>query len=275
MSTDRALIFIHIPKTAGSTLRPIMDRHFPRHTIHKLDVLPRDLHAFRKLPEEVRARARLIQGHFPFGLGSHLPVPVDYLTMLREPTERIMSMYYWILGNQTHALNKLVHCMSLDDFASSGFEIATNHQTRLISGLLPDADKGALEKAKHHLGSGTITFGLNERFDESLLFFQRHFNWKRIFYSRRNVTKDRPLRTAVPRSTIALIEKHNLLDLELYEFAKNLFDQNLQERLPNRDVHVRRFQKRNRVWARFDSLQSALRRSIPAPVRSAVRSVMK
>lgn len=274
MPNDRGLIFIHIPKTAGSTLRPIMDRHYPRPSICKLDFLPRDLDAFLRLPEQTRSQIRVLQGHFPFGLHEQLSVPADYLTILRDPVERIISMYYWILGNQEHVLNQLVQSMSLKDFADSGFDIATNHQTSLISGLTANKDDRALAVARKHLQDEITAFGLNERFDESLLLFRKRFGWKQVFYSRRNVTKRRPRSSEVAASVLEVIQKHNSLDLELYQFARQAFDETIRALGPSFQDEVRRFQRINRIWASFDKGRHALRRSLPAPVKAKLKKAL-
>jgi hypothetical protein len=275
MQNDRGLIFIHIPKTAGSTLRPIMDRHYPRPVICKLDFLPRDLDAFLRLPEQARSRIRVMQGHFPFGLHKHLSVPADYLTILRDPVNRIISMYYWIHGNQEHVLNTLVRSMSLRDFADSGFEITANHQTSLISGLTANSVDDALAVAKKHLQGEITAFGLNERFDESLLLFKKRLGWKHVFYSRRNVTKSRPRRSEVPDAVLDLIQKHNSLDLELYEFARRAFDETIRALGPSFQVEVRRFQRINNIWAQFDKGRHALRRSLPGPVKAGLKKALR
>jgi hypothetical protein len=273
MSNDRTLIFIHIPKTAGSTLRPIMDRHYSRHSIRKLDFLPRDLNALLQLSDQQRSAIRVLQGHFPYGLHEHLSVPADYLTMLREPVNRIISMYYWICGNEDHLLNRLVRSMSLDDFAGSGFEITTNHQTSLISGLKSD-NAEALGVAKDHLQNKIAAFGLNERFDESLLLFKKRLGWKHVFYSRRNVTRSRPSSAELPASTLDVIAKHNSLDRELYEFARQSFDESVRALGPDFTDEVRRFRRLNSIWARFDQGRHALRRSLPMPVRARIKKVL-
>jgi hypothetical protein len=275
MQNDRGLIFIHIPKTAGSTLRPIMDRHYPRPVIYKLDFLPLDLDAFLRLPEQPRSRIRVLQGHFPFGLHEHLSVPADYLTLLRDPVNRIISMYYWIHGNEDHVLNTLVRSMSLKDFADSGFEITANHQTSLISGLPANHDNQALAVAKNNLQCEITAFGLNERFDESLLLFKQRLGWKHVFYSRRNVTKGRPRRSEVPASVLDIIRKHNSLDLELYEFASQTFDETIRALGPSFQAEVRRFQRINNIWARFDKGRHVLRRSLPAPVKALLKKALR
>jgi hypothetical protein len=274
MSTDRGVIFIHIPKTAGSTLRPIMDRHYPRHVIRKLDFLPGDLDAFLNLPEQTRSQIRLLQGHFPFGLHENLAVPVDYLTILRDPIDRIISMYYWIHGNQEHVLNKLVRSMSLKDFADSGFDITTNHQTSLISGLIANPENNALEIARNHLESEIIAFGLNERFDESLLLFKKRLGWTHVFYSRRNVTRSRPGRSEVPASVLEIIQRHNSLDLDLYEFARQKFDGTIRTLGPAFEDEVRRFQSLNAIWARVDKCRTVLRRSLPPQLKAGLKKAL-
>ena len=248
-----------------------MDRNYPRSMISKLDFLPRDLDAFLRLPEQARSRIRVLQGHFPFGLHEHLSVPADYLTILRDPVNRIISMYYWIHGNQQHVLNKLVRSMSLRDFADSGFEITVNHQTSLISGLTASSDTHALTVARKHLQREITAFGLNERFDESLLLFKKRLGWKHVFYSRRNVTKIRPRSDEVPTSVLDVIKKHNSLDLELYEFARQTFDETIRALGPSFQDEVRRFQRINSIWARFDKGRHALRRSLPAPVKARLK----
>jgi hypothetical protein len=275
MQNDRGLIFIHIPKTAGSTLRPIMDRNYQRENICKLDFLPRDLDRFLRLPEEARSRIRVLQGHFPFGLHKHLSVPADYLTLLRDPVDRIISMYYWIHGNQEHVLNKLVRSMSLEDFADSGFEITANHQTSLLSGLTASADHDALAVARKHLQHEITAFGLNERFDESLLLFKKRLGWKHVFYSRRNVTRGRPPSSDVPDSVLDIIKKHNLLDLELYDFARRTFDCAISALGPSFRDEVRRFQRINELWSRFDKGRHALRRRLPAPVKAGLKKALR
>jgi Sulfotransferase family len=275
MQVDRGLIFIHIPKTAGSTLRPIMDRNYPRRAIYKLDFLPRDLDAFLKLPEEPRSRVRLLQGHFPFGLHEHLSVPCDYVTVLRDPVNRLISMYYWIHGNEDHVLNTLVRSMSLKDFAASGFEITANHQTSLISGRPANTDPQALSVAKKNLQREIAVFGLNERFDESLLLFKRRLGWKHVFYSRRNVTKSRPHSSEVPAAVLDVIQKHNSLDLELYEFARKNFDETIRALGTSFQSEVEHFQRLNNIWRRFDQGRHLLRRSVPAPVKTRLKKVLR
>ena len=73
------IIFLHIGKTAGSTLRPVLKRQFPRSEAITIRARrrPREetLTDFAQLPEADRMRPRLIMGHTVFGLHESVPRP--------------------------------------------------------------------------------------------------------------------------------------------------------------------------------------------------------
>lgn len=70
------LIFIHIPKAAGTTFYQVLNRQYkPQHILlieHGL-AKQRSVNAFRQLPEDRKSRLRCIRGHMPFGLHQWLP----------------------------------------------------------------------------------------------------------------------------------------------------------------------------------------------------------
>ena len=85
----KSLYFLHIPKTAGTTLISIIDDHFNLDSIlHEQvwnEILP-------KIPETF-SQFRLIRGHFGYGLHRVLTKKPLFLTMLREPVDRVLSFY--------------------------------------------------------------------------------------------------------------------------------------------------------------------------------------
>src|SRR4051812_5972736 len=101
MNRPAHLIFLHIPKTAGSTLTTIMHRQYSADEIY-------DIYEVRKspqlmaLPEEQRAKIKLLKGHIPFGLHAFLPNgKAEYFTILREPVDRVLSHYYHFARQRT------------------------------------------------------------------------------------------------------------------------------------------------------------------------------
>jgi hypothetical protein len=65
--------------------------------------------------------------------------------------------------------------------------------------------------------------GLFERFDESLALMKLRFGWKLQRYSSFNVTRARPKKRDLPRSTLDLIAEKNRFDVALYDFAAKVF----------------------------------------------------
>src|SRR5256714_9537299 len=83
----KALLFLHIPKAAGTTLHSIIERQFApaqTFTISGADS-PQGIKEFTGLPAERREQIRLLKGPMPYGLHEYLSVPATHITMLRDP----------------------------------------------------------------------------------------------------------------------------------------------------------------------------------------------
>ncbi|HEX8474147.1 MAG TPA: sulfotransferase family 2 domain-containing protein [Pyrinomonadaceae bacterium] len=275
MENKRVLIYLHIPKTGGLTLRSIIERNFPSDSIHHIDGSPGSKERFIELPEATRRRINVLRGHMPFGLHAHLYGRADYLTMLRHPVERIISLYYYILATPNNNFHAEVagRRMSLADFVESRISQAKNHQTRMISGLENRFDDAALEVAKANLRTHFTAVGLNEKFDESLILFKRLLGWNNIFYVKRNVTKKRPRLRDVPDATVKLIEKQNALDTELYEFAAQRFRELVAQQDDSFHDELLAFRRSNKLYGGFRRGYEAASRALPASVKTAIKKI--
>ena len=52
------------------------------------------------LPLEQRARFRLVMGHFQYGIHEFLPQEYTYVTIVRDPVERVISHYNYLRQTQ-------------------------------------------------------------------------------------------------------------------------------------------------------------------------------
>ena len=171
--THQAAIFVHIPKTAGTTLARIIDRHYPTETRLLLERHHEGIAEFRALPEAHRAELRLVRGHIPYGLHADLPQPTTYFTMLREPIDRIVSYYYFVQREQRHYLYDYANTpgMTLKRYVEDRVSLQMdNMQTRLLSGVWTEpgygeCDETTLLQAKRNLEQHFCVVGLTERFD--------------------------------------------------------------------------------------------------------------
>ncbi len=114
MKNKEPLIHLHMPKTAGTTLKYIIGKnidHSSNFHVYKAD--PERDAMLKKLSQK---NVACIQGHFPFGVHHYFPTPSTYITMLREPAEQIISEYYFIRSIHTHVQHEKVINMSLDEY---------------------------------------------------------------------------------------------------------------------------------------------------------------
>jgi hypothetical protein len=235
-----AVIFLHIPKSAGSTLNEIIWRQYSsRHTFSIYE--SGKFHELNQLPEVRKQEIKLINGHVEFGIHQFLPQPSTYITLLRDPIERAISHYYYVLRTPKHHLYKIVTSkeMGLEEYIKSGItKELDNGQTRLLAG--PQFNSGVdvefghctselLEQAKRNLSTYFKVVGLTEEFDRTLLLLKRTFGWKDIFYLARNVSQKRPSRQEIPAAALRAIEAQHQFDLELYHAAAAAFRQQIAE----------------------------------------------
>ena len=171
------------------------------------------------------AAARLaVTGHLHYGVHRHMPQECDYITMLREPVARVVSMYRFILGNPRNWLHDEVvgSGMGLEEFVRRAADPSVdNEQTRLIAGVGPGEmmARGAdgrlrapekpqvavtendLARAKQNLDRFLVV-GLTERFDESFILIRRALGWRVPMYETHNIsTAELPAHRLRRRST--------------------------------------------------------------------------
>lgn len=275
MHENPLLIHLHIPKTAGVTLRQIVDRQYPPNAILTLQTPETEhwpeLHALRIDQEQT---VSLIRGHFSYGIHTLLQRPVRYFTLLRDPVERIISLYYYGLEGRSKWIHERIRQdnMTLADFAAGDFPQTNNHQTRLISGD-PEGGPESLSRAMENLECHFDVVGVSERFDETLLLLRKLLGWKNVHYYRRNVTRNRPDRSAVDNSVIRNIEQRNELDLQLYAFARSLLEGALV-REGITDQMLRQFRRTNRFYEGVGALLDLGSRLLPGRVKDGLKTVV-
>jgi hypothetical protein len=203
-----AIVFLHIVKTAGTTLHRIIERHYRGEEDYFIRE-PNHLFAdFLELTIEEKARLRMIRGHMIFGIHEHLPQPATYFTLLRDPVARTISYYHHIRRSPDHHAHEAIVSRDLNpkEAIESGVDLLlTNGQTRVLAGgkwhneCTPDALGAAIHNLQEHFS----VVGLVERFDETLLLLRRAFGWQNLFYVPQNVGQRRPRREELPPEVLS------------------------------------------------------------------------
>ena len=226
--SEEAVIFLHLPKTAGTTLNRLIEWEYPLLEMYSIDPVFFYWSAahLRKLSPDRLKRTRMFKGHMTFGLHEFLPRPATYITVLRDPVDRVISAYYFMRSYKLHPLYWKLRSgnWTLEDFVRRSQR--DNVQSKIIAGSAYEkpCTREIAEKAKHNLRQHFGVVGLSERFEESLALMKLRFGWKLSSYSSFNVTRSRPKKHDLPESTLELIYQKNALDMELYECGKEIFE---------------------------------------------------
>ena len=89
-SVPERVVFVHIPKTGGTSLHAMLKGLFSDDEIH-----PERLNNFRDLDAESFTKYRLFSAHMDARTLPAIPDPKFTVTVLREPKARILSLYYF------------------------------------------------------------------------------------------------------------------------------------------------------------------------------------
>lgn len=214
-----------MPKTAGTTFKSILSKNYSDEEI--LDVYE----SFQN-HKEVVERLKNIQlddvewlnCHLSFGIHKYVEIPSTYITFLRDPVDRIISEYFFILRHANHHLHNKVKKMNLLEF--QGEQVNMNKQCKIISGKPLEE---ALEENEHKNASKIIKehfafVGITELFTESVYLMKKKFNWDTITYSRKNVTQNR---NEISDECIQAIRENNQIDITLYNAEKEELEKQL------------------------------------------------
>lgn len=266
---EPSLIFLHIPKTAGTTLHRILERQYEASTIFTIGNYE-NIDDFKQIPESQKEKIRLLKGHMYFGLHESFPQQSTYITIMRDPIERVISHYYYILSEPSNQLHQEVisQNISLKDFLSSGIcQEIDNGQTRLLSTLgassgYSKCSSEMLESAKNNIQEHFTVVGLTEKFDATLILMQTKLRWKIPVYFKQNTTKTRPSKKDISRDTLRLIESYNELDIELYKYVQNIFEEQLNQQVPLLKIELGRLRLINRVNQSKSKIHTSYRANV-------------
>lgn len=89
MQKFNKIVFIHIPKTAGSSLRNAIESSYTSKLIAPYENI-------FNLEKAVHLDYKLFRGHFGYQDAQIIPGAKEFITVLRDPVERVISLYnYW------------------------------------------------------------------------------------------------------------------------------------------------------------------------------------
>jgi hypothetical protein len=268
---EESVIFLHLPKTAGTTLNRLIEWEYPLTEMYSVDpVLFEWSYArLRNLPPKRLGRTRIFKGHMLFGLHEVLPQPATYITVLRNPVDRVLSAFYFMRGYKLHPLYWKLRRKkwTLEEYVER--TTRDNVQCKIIANAAyhEPCTQEILDRALEHLDRYFSVVGLSERFEESLALMKLRFGWQLKSYSAFNVTRSRPKRQDLPQASLDLIAERNRFDVALYKHATKLFEEAVkkQEAEVSRisaDLKAARARTQGSLEATLFSLRASARKAI-------------
>ncbi len=268
-ANSKPLLFIHIPKTAGTSFLVMLQNLFGDHRVLRLAM--EDPHLAQRL-DSLSAGGlgdySCVNGHFAAHIFAAAFERYEPFTLLRNPVQRVLSLYRFLRRHPAEVLaaQGLRPDFSFDDFIDARhpqlFEQIHNGMTRMLSGIQAASDPqaalfwtlddqpAALEGALATLQR--IEFGLVEQFEATHALLRERWG---IPYAlapmRLNTTGTGEAEADVGR--IRRIVERNQLDIALYEAATALFA--LRSRVASRPAAA---QRDDAVWQPLPNARTAL-----------------
>jgi len=212
---NKTLVYVHIPKCGGVTLRRIFDdvygADFARcdnPDFFTMDVSPYRAfathHAYPAIRQVFGDRAMLI-------------------SITRDPLENFISLYNYVTTYKTHRLHEETKHMGVSEFFDyaqtipPGWNLFGNHQCRMICG------ENDFETAKQKIDGEYALVGPLEYFDLFLVRLGAMMGWQVDKYIRHNISEKRISIAEVPPDLVQRVYRHNEHDMRLHHYVREQF----------------------------------------------------
>ena len=258
---DGPFLFVHVPKTAGSSLYSVFRTILKPTELLKLHPNVETLARIDALPMRQAVRLRVLYGHVDVHLARRIVPLWQCVTLLRDPVDRIVSYYAFAKHMNSGVNTELARRTSIMQWIDAlRLPETDNGMVRRFAGALPEAGIGGcttqmLERAKANLAQFAAV-GLTNRFDEFYALLASRLGLPMRTYVTEKVNAQRPRSDQLPAETLAELEHRNRLDRELYRFGETLFRQQLSR--TDLEMDIESF--RNRCGDRSMRIRDAARR---------------
>lgn len=222
-------IFIHIPKTGGTSFDAIVTSlvDFKQKSAQRLavkDYFPPVLLKqgwIGAWPKESKVSAHYISGHFPFGAHQLVEGKSDYLVLIANPLKRELS-------NLNHHLERALveKPKSIIEFTAEQ-KLLDSPQTRILAGVAGCAatqcTNEIYDQALFNLENEVLLVGILDFFDEFVSAVLGLYDWPAVAYVPQRVARNKAILELNAEEQEFLKQYHHF-DFKLYSEAARIWE---------------------------------------------------
>lgn len=169
---------MHSPRSGGTTLRSILRYQYGSKSLHSFrnGFTSDGIKSYFELSNSKQKQIKCFRGHITFGLHEYVPKNCTYITIIRDPIQRILSLFGYISGIRGNHLSKPEAHSKLENFLNEGHAgYVKNDQVRRIAGKTREQviDFDDLETAKTNVSNHFKVVGITEYFDQTILLMKK------------------------------------------------------------------------------------------------------
>ncbi len=232
----RSIVFNHIPKTGGTTLRIILNRVYGEEAVFFINSrnIQGSLNEIKEMPDEDRQAYRVISGHAAEMFEKYFEDPFR-ISVLREPLSLFLSQYHYLkYSPNSNFLDEVSKLRSEEEYLAYAISKGQdNLLTRYLSGSveflldpeipIPDMEKEGdklLQKAKQKLKDYDALLDLSN-FDRGVFVLSNKLDWKRIpLYRPSNITRRKREFSNYGSGFLEKLKVCLRWDIELYDYFR-------------------------------------------------------
>lgn len=95
------IVFLHIPKTGGTSVHEFLTAKFPKN-----EICPDRLNTLKEHTQDQLDKYSFFSGHYDIDSVAYIPGNKKIFTFLRDPKERLLSLYYFWRSHKEDYINK-------------------------------------------------------------------------------------------------------------------------------------------------------------------------
>ncbi len=236
--TAKPLVFLHVPKAAGTSMIELLSRNFAAEEVLRVRNTHRSLSELAgDIDLAIAEGKKFICGHFPYAAVAHLGDEIDIVTMLRDPVRRLASLYkFWRSrdpgsagGSASEFACRVSRALSFEEFVACTHPvIASATQDEMCKALVGHVSQTpeGLDSAERFQCArdslGRMAFGLVGEMTESIRLLSRRLRLNLLDEIHVNRTDHLP-EIEVSQTAREIILRNNQGDTMLHNYAERLF----------------------------------------------------